>query len=504
METTLIKPEPTPETMTPTTTGATVPQEATETTSSSAAVPHVRKRRWLWIIGLIATVVAGAVGIPWIHEMLTTVSTDDAYVNGHVTYVAPCVSGQVANVFVADNNIVRKGDLLLELDTEPYQVQVNIAQAAVDAAQADLVTAQAQVCGIEGQIRSLQFTMKHTMEDVDNKVAELRATVAAPETAKAKLTRADADYQRALAVQKANSGAISPQSLDEYKEAFRVAETQVNQALEQVHQIRVSLGLPATPPSETDLAEVPADLDQTFSGVREAQGKLMQAAAALGVSGSFAKLPHEMEEDFFRRYPNQDIDQIFAKLLTDAPDIKRAQTKLLQAERNLDEAKLNLRYCRVYAEIDGAITRKSVNPGNNVVAGQSVMAVRSVNEIWIDANFKETQLANLRIGQRVRCEVDMYGSRKEFEGRISGFTMGTGQTLALLPPQNATGNFVKIVQRLPVRIDLIDYDPDKAPLFVGLSVEPRVYYKEPPTGPNAGSVLQPLAALSTKAVVSQR
>ena len=90
---------------------------------------------------------------------------------------------------------------------------------------------------------------------------------------------------------------------------------------------------------------------------------------------------------------------------------------------------------------------------------QSLLAVRSISEIWIDANFKETQLAELRIGQRVRCEVDMYGGRREFEGRITGFTMGTGQTLALLPPQNATGNFVKIVQRLPVRIELTDYDP---------------------------------------------
>ena len=85
----------------------------------------------------------------------------------------------------------------------------------------------------------------------------------------------------------------------------------------------------------------------------------------------------------------------------------------------------------------------------------------------------------------------MYGSRREFEGRITGFTMGTGQTLSLLPPQNATGNFVKIVQRLPVRIELADYDPDKAPLFAGLSVAPYVYYKEPATGPNAGAVLQP-------------
>jgi membrane fusion protein (multidrug efflux system) len=145
------------------------------------------------------------------------------------------------------------------------------------------------------------------------------------------------------------------------------------------------------------------------------------------------------------------------------------------------------------------VTSRNVNPGNNVTVGQSLMAVRAQRppDLWIDANFKETQLADLRIGQSVRCEVDMYGSRREYEGRISGFTMGTGQTLALLPPQNATGNFVKIVQRLPVRIELINYDPAKDPLFVGLSVTPYVYYKEPPTGPHAGDVLQPYAPLPT-------
>jgi membrane fusion protein (multidrug efflux system) len=141
------------------------------------------------------------------------------------------------------------------------------------------------------------------------------------------------------------------------------------------------------------------------------------------------------------------------------------------------------------------VTRRNVNPGNNVAVGQSLMAVRSLTEIWVDANFKETQLADLRIGQRVGCEVDMYGKRHAFEGRITGFTMGTGQTLALLPPQNATGNFVKIVQRLPVRIELTNYDPDEVPLFVGLSVVPYVYYKEPPAGPHAGDVLQPLRPL---------
>src|SRR5205085_9624687 len=152
---------------------------------------------------------------------------------------------------------------------------------------------------------------------------------------------------------------------------------------------------------------------------------------------------------------------IYEELLKEAPAVKQAEARLLKAEHNLADAQLNLRYTKVLAEIDGVVTRRNVNPGNNVTAGQSLMAVRSITEIWIDANFKETQLANLRIGQRARCEVDMYGRRRAFEGRITGFTMGTGQTLALLPPQNATGHFVKIVQRLPVRIELTNYNPDE-------------------------------------------
>ena len=144
------------------------------------------------------------VSVPWVREMMNTISTDDAYVNGHVTYVAARISGQVANVFVEENNVVRKGDLLLELDSEPYQVQVNIAQAAVDAAKADLVAAKAQVNGLQAQVRSYQFSLQHAIEDVHNKVAELRGTVAELETAKAKQSRATADYNRALSLQKAN------------------------------------------------------------------------------------------------------------------------------------------------------------------------------------------------------------------------------------------------------------------------------------------------------------
>jgi membrane fusion protein (multidrug efflux system) len=166
----------------------------------------------------------------------------------------------------------------------------------------------------------------------------------------------------------------------------------------------------------------------------------------------------------------------------------------MQAQSDLDQALLNLRYCKVYAEIDGVVTRRNVNDGNNIQAGQSIMAIRALKEIWIDANFKETQLRDLKIGQPVKIEVDMYGSRQEFQGRITGLTMGTGQTLALLPPQNATGNFVKIVQRLPVKIELNEYDPDRIPLFVGLSVTPYVYIREPLIGddPGKGKTLQSL------------
>jgi membrane fusion protein, multidrug efflux system len=279
----------------------------------------------------------------------------------------------------------------------------------------------------------------------------------------------------------------------------------VEQAKQTVYALRVSLGLTSEPPKGQELTDVPADLDQNFSSVREALGTLQQSAAQLGYyPTSWDATPKDTIKAFYEQDPEGNLDRIYNRLIPQAPAVKQAEAKLAQARRDLDQAELNLRYCDVVSEIDGVVTRRNINPGNNVQAGQSLMAVRSLTEIWIDANFKETQLADLRIGQRVRCEVDTYGSRHEFEGRISGFTMGTGETLALLPPQNATGNFVKIVQRLPVRVEVghydrtkdppvfIAYDPDKdPPLFPGLSVTPYVYYREAPTGPHGGDVLQP-------------
>ncbi len=158
-----------------------------------------------------------------------------------------------------------------------------------------------------------------------------------------------------------------------------------------------------------------------------------------------------------------DIDRTFARLMPEAPAVKQAEARLESARRDLAQAELNLRYCDIVADIDGVITRRNVNPGDYVQVGQNLMAIRSLTEIWVDANFKETQLGDLRIGQPVEVYVDMYGGRQVFKGRVAGFTMGTGSTLALLPAENATGNFIKVVQRLPVRIELEGYDPDKSP-----------------------------------------
>jgi membrane fusion protein (multidrug efflux system) len=444
----------------------------------------------LVIAGLVALVVL-IVGVPKILRGLNTVSTDDAYVNSHVTFVAPRISGQVMRVLVDDNARVRKGDVLVELDPEPYRVQVAIKQSAVDVAKANVVLAEATVRGLVAEARSQRFKLAHAIEDVDNQIALIRQRVATWEQSKASLVLAQQEFDRAKRL--LASKVVSNEEYDQKQAALAVATAQVTQALENVYQARAALGLPPLPPGGTNLADVPPDLDQTFSSVRQALAELLRSAAQLGiVPSSYNLTPKEIIDEFYRRDPQGDVDKIYSQIIHEAPSLKQAQANLEQAQRDLDQAKLDLSYCRVVAEIDGVITRRNVNPGNNVQVGQSLMAIRSLRDIWVDANFKETQLRDLRIGQRAELKVDMYGGRQKFEGRISGFTMGTGSTLALLPPQNATGNFVKVVQRLPVRIDILNYDPDKLPLFVGLSVEPLVDLKSAPTGPHAGKFLQEL------------
>jgi membrane fusion protein (multidrug efflux system) len=463
-------------------------------TAVFAPSSHPWRKRVILVLALVGLAYGCYRLTPAVEIALNTVSTDDAYVNGHVTLVAPRVGGQVSRVLVDDNMRVKRGDILVQIDREPYQVQLAIKQAAVAAAETDLVSAQAHVHGTVGRVRSYRYLLERSIEDVNTKIAELRADVATLESKKAALVLSQANLKRADEL--IASGGVSKEDLDVRRQAVKVDEAIVSQTLQKVYADRVGLGLSERPPSGHELSETPPDLTENFSNIRQALSQLLESVAELGyMPARLNATPKEAVEEFYKQDPERNLERIYGKLMAQAPSIKQAEAKLLQARRDLAQAELNLRYCDVVSEIDGAVTRRNVNPGNNVQPGQSLMAVRSLTEIWVDANFKETQLGDLRIGQRARCVVDMYGSNREYDGRITGFTMGTGQTLALLPPQNATGNYVKIVQRLPVRIELTDYDPSKQPLFVGLSVVPYVYFKEPPTGPHAGEFLQPPTTL---------
>jgi membrane fusion protein (multidrug efflux system) len=452
-------------------------------------------KRWAIIGGiLVGVALALYFLIPWAVTELNTISTDDAYVNGHVTLVAPRVPGQVSKVLVDNNQRVKRGDLLVQLDKVPYQVQVQIKEAAVKSADADLVAARAQVRSLLALGRSQRWQLQSAMDQVASQIANLRSNFATLRSKQATLDLARSNLKRGEELRP--TGGISKEELDNRQQSVKVNEADVEQALQAVQATRVGLGLPSLSGKGPELAEVPKNLEQTFPGVRTALANLVQTMAQIGLPlASTNATPQEVLDDFRSRDASGDIDRIVEKLIPNSPGVKQAEARHLQAHRDLDQAKLNLQYCDIVSEIDGVVTGRNVNPGNNVQAGQSLMAVRSITEIWIDANFKETQLYHLRIGQRARCEVDMYGGKYSFEGRITGFTMGAGQTLSLLPPENATGNFVKIVQRLPVRIELTDYDPEVRPLFVGLSVTPYIYFREPPTGPNAGQYLQPFAIL---------
>jgi membrane fusion protein (multidrug efflux system) len=461
-----------------------------ETGSSRVVLPPGRqstgrRRLLIGVLGVLILAAVGVMGIPWVRLALNTVSTDDAYVNGHVTFVAPRVSGQISRVLVDDNYRVRKGQLLAELDKEPFQIAVSQKKAAVDTAEADLQAAKAETRGIEAETRSRRWKLQRAVEDLGNQIALLRARVATLDKSKAALTLAQIDFNRAK--QLLGTPAESRQQYDRAQKVLSTADAKVNEALAEVYQVRASLGLPAQPSNGEDLGHVPPDLDETFSSVLEAQANLIQSAAQVGVIHPFAQSPKQMLDEFAK---HGDIDRYLAEITTEAPAVKQAEAKLETANRDLAQAELDLRYCDIVAEIDGVVTRRNVNPGDYVQIGQNLMAIRSLHDIWVDANFKETQLGDLRIGQAADLYVDMYGGRQVFKGRVSGFTMGTGSTLALLPAQNATGNFVKVVQRLPVRIDLEGYDPDKDPLFTGTSVVPYVYINKPPTGPDAGKFLQ--------------
>ncbi len=365
---------------------------ATAEVKANRPPAHPRRKWFLLGAGVIVTAGAAYFIVPWVITALNTVSTDDAYVNGHVTFVAPRVAGQVTEVLVDDNYRVKKGDLLVQLDKEPYQVQVEIKKAAVVSAEADLAAAQAQVQRPGGPGPEPIASSS----SMPSKTWITRSPICAPTWRRSTAGRRPWSWRRPISNGARSwrpAGASARKISTSAGRRSRSMRRQSSRPCRQSMRSRVGLGLPAEPPKGHDLTEVPADLDQNFSTVRQALADLLQSAAQFGYfPTSWNATPKQAIADFYKQDPKGNLDRIYAQIIPNAPAIKQAEAKLLQAKSDLDQAELNLRYCDVVSDIDGVVTRRNVNPGNNVQAGQSLMAVRSLTEIWIDANFKETQL----------------------------------------------------------------------------------------------------------------
>lgn len=450
---------------------------------------HWGWRRWLVLSGIAALVVAAGLfwGVPWLEQTWNTVSTDDAYVNSHVTNLSARIGDFVIEVLVDDSDKVEAGMVLVRLDRVPYELAVAQKQAALDVAQAELTQAMAQVRAQESQARASWFKLVATQDQVRSLIATLRSNVAQLELKRANRSLAQVEFTRVERL--VPTGAAAPEERDVRRNALQVAEREVTTAEEGVQQTRANLGLPRNRENPLD---VPKDLDQNFPDVQVALSNVMMALAQIGIALQLHGLtPDLLYQDLLNWTPSHDLNRTLDELVQRSPSTWLAQEKVKQTEKDLEWAQLQLSYTEIRAPISGVVVRRTVNPGDNIQVGQNLLALRSL-DVWVDANFKKTQVRDVRIGQPVDVYVDAYPDRV-FKGRVAGFSPGTGSTLSLLPPENATGNFVKIVQRLPVRIELEEPNRGDEVLFAGLSVVPYVRIHEPATGPSAGQRLRIVA-----------
>jgi len=345
----------------------------------NAPPPPMRKRRKKFLFGVAAGVVLlAAVIVYYIIFLAPYVSTDDAFIDGYVTMVSSRVPGQVTRLLVTDNQRVKAGDELLEMDPRDYETSVSLARADLAAARSRLDESQAQVKVSEAR------------------VAQAQAAVTAAE---AENQRATNDLQRYESVE---SRAVSQSAIDQAQAGARSATANLAAA--------------------------------------RSQTRAAQADVALSQAG-----------------------------------VETATAAVQQAEAKLQQAELNLSYTKILAPRDGRVTARGVQLGNYVQPGQMLLTLVPT-DVWVLANFKETQLTRLRPGQPVELHVDAYPDRK-FKGRVDSLQAGTGARFSLLPPENAVGNYVKVVQRVPVKIIFDEPLPADLDIAPGMSVEPKVKVK---------------------------
>jgi membrane fusion protein (multidrug efflux system) len=389
--------------------------------------PPQSRRRGI-IVAVIAVIALLALAVWW-HSTYSE-NTDDAQVNGHLLQVSSRINGQVLKVYVDENQVVKEGDLIAELDPRDYQVAVENAEAALASAQANAAAANVNVpittVNTGSNLTAADANVSGSHDAVEQAQQQLESAHARVAQAKANNTKAQADLARYKPL--VEKDVISKQQYDAAVAAADAAKA----ALSDARHSEQAAG----------------------DGVRVARQREAQAKAQL---------------EFAQTAPQQVAAQ--------SARARQAQAQVQQAQAQLDMARLNLSYTRIVAPAAGIITRKSVEINQNVAAGQNLLTLVSLEGIWVTANFKETQLRHMKAGQPVEIDVDATG--KTYHGRVTQIGGATGSVLSLFPPENATGNYVKVVQRVPVRIDFTDLareDPDHL-LRPGLSVEPNVRVK---------------------------
>jgi membrane fusion protein (multidrug efflux system) len=371
------------------------------------------------------------------------VSTDDAEVDGHIVPIASKVYGTVAAVMIDDNQPVKAGQVLVRIDPRDYQARVDQAKAALA-----LAEARAQAAGV-----GVPLTVETTDSTSAGAVAQLASAQANYDKAKFTYERdstADLAYARdSVAEKQANNdraqadlarmkplvekGEISQQQYDAYLAAARVADSQLQAAKEKLNSAEEGAEI-----ARESMLAAQAQVDQARAMVAQAMANHKQVPI------------HEADK-------------------------ASAQAAVAAAQADLESAELQLSYATIVAPSDGVVTRKSVEAGQIIQPGQGLFTLIPLNDIWVTANFKETQLARVRPGQKAEIDVDMYG--KTVTGYVDSIAGATGARLSLLPPENATGNYVKVVQRIPVKIMLDPNSSDKAILRPGMNVEATIIAK---------------------------
>jgi membrane fusion protein, multidrug efflux system len=381
-------------------------------------------------IGLaIAILVLIVVGF-FVYRYLTSYEdTDDAQIDGHINSVSARISGHVLKLDVADNQYVAAGQVLVEIDPADYQVAYNRAKADFDEAEA-----AAEAAGVTVPITSVNTSsqVSSTLADVNSARAGIQAAKQQYQAAEAQLRAAEADSTKAQ------------QDLARYK--MLVAKQEISE-----QQYDEAYAAAAASAATVQGAKATAQAAQ--QQVTQAEGRLTQAEANYQYAST---APRQMRVTRARA--------------------SQALAVAQQKKAALDQASLNLEYTRVRAPIDGIVSNRTVEVGQNVSPGQQLMNVINLSDIWITANFKETQLADMRVGQPVTIHVDANG--RSYNGKVNSIAGASGARFSLLPPENATGNYVKVVQRIPVKIVL---DPDQNKdhaLRPGMSVEPKVWLRQ--------------------------